>query len=667
MLGSEPVLGRAFAPGEDVPGNDNVVVIGNALWQQLYGNDPRVLGSKILLNGVPMTVVGVARPGFDYPTKASVWIPTAFDIMRVPAGGVFFWRTIGRLKPGLSIAQAQKMLEADGEHLSPGRKREDWERLELIPLRAQLAANTRQASLVLLGAIGFVLLIACANVANLLLTRTTERRGELMIRAALGASRARLTQQLLSESLLLSLIAAVASMGVAYWASKLAGIAQPAELAAQQYTILDWRVAGFAIGIALVTGILSGVVPAWLIRSFQPSGDLARAQGPAPRAGRLRGVLIAIQVALTMILLAGSVTMGRGFLRLLGTDIGFHPDHLVTLSVSLTGTPEEGDTRPAAYYRDVSQRLRSVQGVESAAAIDFLPLEARMFIGGNLFTDSGSETPGVIFGRITPDYFRTMRTQIVYGREFTAADRGRVAIVTEGVARQIAEGSSVIGRRIHRRNEEDTFTIIGVVRPTRYAGPERPGVEQMFLPADSYPPSFATFVARVSGDATDALARCRDAVQSVDRDVPVFAVKTFQRRLDETLAAPRFRTTIFLFFGGFALLLAIAGIYGVSSYSVTQRRREIGVRIAIGASAQGVRAMVLRQALWPIGAGMVIGLTGAAWQGRVLEHLLPAAPPVDVRASAAAALVLALVAIFAIWSATRRILELNPMEVLKSE
>jgi predicted permease len=667
MLGSEPVLGRAFAPGEDVPGNDNAVIVSHALWQQLYGNDPRVLGSKILLNGVPMTVVGVARPGFDYPAKASVWIPTAFDIMRVPAGGVFFWRTIGRLKPGLTMTQAQKMLEADGEHLDPGRKREDLERLELIPLRAQLAANTRQASLVLLGAIGFVLLIACANVANLLLTRTAERRSELMIRAALGASRARLTQQLLSESVLLSAIAAVASLGIAYWASKLAAVAQPAELAAQKYTIFDWRVAGFAIGIALVTGILSGVVPAWLIRNLQPSGDLARTQGPAPRAGRLRGVLIAIQVALTVVLLAGSATMARGFLRLLGTDIGFQPDHLVTLSVSLTGTPQESDSRKAGYYRDVLLRLRSVQDVESAAAIDFLPLEAHFFIGGNLLTESGVETPPVIFGRVTPDYFRTMDTRIVYGREFTAADRGRVAILTEGVASKIAEGSSIIGRRVRRSNEEEPFTVIGVVRAIRYQGPAEPGMEQMFVSAASNPPIFATFIAKVSANAADALARCRDAVQSVDRDVPVFAVKTFRQRLDETLAAPRFRTTIFLFFGGFALLLAIAGIYGVSSYSVTQRRREIGVRIAIGASARGVRAMVLRQALWPIGAGMSIGLIGAAWQGRLLGHLLPAAPPVDVPAAAAAAVVLALVAIFAIWSATRRILELNPIEVLKWE
>jgi putative ABC transport system permease protein len=675
-LGSEPMLGRAFAPSEDVAGNDGVAVISHSLWQQFYGGDPRILGSKLVLSGVPMTIIGIAPPGLDYPSKASVWTPTFFDYDRLAKTGVIAMQMIGRMKSGLNFGQAEQIFEAESElYLHPSIvKLNPANRPRLIPLQEQLAKNIRQASLVLLAAIGFVLLIACANVANLLLTRTTERRGELVIRAALGASRARLVQQLLSESVLLSFTAAATGLAVAYWATKLAAYVQPAALAAQVYTILDWRVLGFAMGIAVLTGLLFGVVPAWMVRHLQPSGDLVRMHSSGPRTARLRSVLIAMQAALTLVLLAGSVTMGRSFLHLLGTDIGFRTDHLVTVSVSLAGIADRSESHHREYGRQVLDRLRSVPGVESAAAVDFLPLVEQMFMGAHLITETGRETSVVVFGKVTSDYFRTMGTEIVYGREFLPADAkadNYNAIVTEGLAREVADGSSVIGRKVAQKRFDgsgaNTFTIVGVVRPVRYHGPEGPATEQIFFPADRYFPGFATFIARVHGDAADSLAVCRDAVQSVDREIPVFGVKTYQQRLDETLAVPRFRTTVFLFFGGFALLLAIAGIYGVSSYSITQRRREIGVRIAIGASAQGVRAMILRQALWPIGAGMLIGFAGAAWQGKLLEHLLSSAPSIDLSACAASAVLLAAVAILSIWSATSRVLELNPIEVLKAE
>jgi putative ABC transport system permease protein len=307
-----------------------------------------------------------------------------------------------------------------------------------------------------------------------------------------------------------------------------------------------------------------------------------------------------------------------------------------------------------------------VPGVESASAAYSLPVD-NMFGVGTITLDSGRESSPLLNNRVTPDYFRTMGLPLLYGREFTAADTGNVVILSEGIARQVAEGPAVLGKKIFPLDNKEPFTIVGVVRATRYFSPESEVREQYSLPIAQEPPDYATFVARVRGDAKDFVAACRDALQSIDRNVPVFDAKTLDQRFEETIAVPRFRTTIFLFFGGFAMLLAIAGIYGVSSYSITQRRREIGVRIAIGASAQGVRAMILRQALWPIAAGMLIGIGGAAWQGRVLEHLLSSAPPVDMAACAASAVVLAAVAIVSIWFATGRVLELNPIEVLKSE
>ena len=277
-LGTEPTLGRAFAPSEDVPGNDGVAVISHALWQQIFAGDPRVLGSKLILNGTPSTIIGVAPPGFDYPHKSSAWTPTGFDLKRFPNKGAA-WDPFGRLKPGVSLAQARQMFDAEAARLPrANRGCKIFRPPKLVPLKANLAQDIREASLILMIAVGFILLIACANVANLLLTRTTERRSELIIRAALGASRARLVQQLMSESVLLSSIAAAAGLAVAYWASKLATLSQPAQLSSQKYTILDWRVLGFAAGVAILTGLLFGVVPAL---AGPPSSALGRSRPPA--------------------------------------------------------------------------------------------------------------------------------------------------------------------------------------------------------------------------------------------------------------------------------------------------------------------------------------------------------------------------------------------------
>jgi len=471
VLGVDLPLGRAFAPSEDVPGNDAVAVISHSLWQQVYAGDPDVLGRTIMLNGVPQTIVGVAPRGLDYPQKSAVWTPTAFDLNRLPNKGAA-WAPFGRLKRGLSIEAAEPMFEAEAKKSAPeitwSADNSQFPRPRLIPLKDDLSESIRETALTLMAATGFILLIACANVANLLLTRTTERTGELTIRAALGASRARLAQQLLTESVALSALAAAAGLAVAYGAAKLATLTEPAALAAQEYTILDWRVLGFAVCVAALTGILFGVAPAWLARQLQPSSGVVRANQTGRQTSRLRTLLIAMQVALTVVLLAGSMTMGRGLEKLLGTNLGFRTEHLVSLNVSLAGTNLKSAAQRSAYYAEALARLRAINGAESAAAAFTLPLDS-MFGIGTVRTDAGVETKTLLDNRVTPDYFRTMGSALVYGREFTAQDGPNVAVISEGMARVFGGGAAALGHSFTLRfdSAKRPVTIVGVVQPAR--------------------------------------------------------------------------------------------------------------------------------------------------------------------------------------------------------
>jgi putative ABC transport system permease protein len=673
MLGSPTLIGRSFAPGEDIPGKNAVAVVGYGLWQQWFGGDPRAIGSTIRLNGVPLTVIGVARPGFDYPSGASVWAPTAFEFDRLPKTGVTIWDTLGRLKTGLTLRQAESMFEAEVEHRSPGYAsgQDGINRPRLIPLREQLAGSIGKASLVLMGAVASVLLIACANIANLLLTRVTERRQEWMIRAALGATRARLLQQLVAEGVLLSFAGAAAGVLVAYWASKIAGLAQPAQIGLQEYRLLDWRVLGFGVGIAMLTGIGFGVFPAWLVSRLQPGEDVVRSRAGTygPRVGRVRSVLIAMQVALTLVLLAGSAVMGRGFLKLLGTDLGFRTDRVVTVSVSLAGTRYDPEDRTRQYYRDALDRLRAVPGVVSAAGVQNLPLASNAYQGATLQVESGRKVPFVSVVSVTPDYLRTMHTEVLQRREFTSADQKGsepVVIVNQAFVTNAVGTEPVIGRRLMGLRKGG-MTIIGVARTVRYAGPAYEGHAQICLPHEQASPGFMTFVARVRGEPKDYIAICRDAIQSVEPSVPVFGARTLGDWLGERLAKPRFYTTAITFFGSFALLLAVIGIYGVASYSIAQRTHEIGIRIAAGASPERVRAVTARQQLLPVAAGVVIGVAAAVGLGRFLEHLMTGAEPIGLAGCVGAAAFVALVALGTTWAATQRLIKLQVMEVLRAD
>jgi putative ABC transport system permease protein len=671
VLGTQPVLGRGFTSGDDVdgtgwgsPGRNAVAVIGYGLWQALFGGDPKALGATVRVDGTPLTIVGIAPAGFDYPGKVALWKPAAFS------RGNNGWEVVGRLKPGVTRAQARQAFAAEADRLWPDRTpvQKAQSPSRITELRDQLAGPTKSASLVLLASVALILLIACTNVANLLLARTADRAAELSIRSALGASRARLTQQLLTESVLLALAASIAGVFVAFWTTSIAAKVQPAPIASQAYSVLDGRVLGFAIGISVLSGLLFGALPslfAGRVHTFEARGS------SNSRASRLvREGLVAAQVMLAVVLLTSSLSVGSAFLQLMRINRGFVPSGLVTVNISLQGTTHEGGGRSLAYFEEALARVRRLPGVQSASATEFLPMYSTGGIGGVFAVDG---RPGKVGAGVVPvfsDYFRTMGGRIVAGREFTAAEvRGnaKVAMVNERFAAQFGAPADALGHQIFREPRK----IIGVVQGMDYRNakndPTDANPRHVFIPSTTPGGFFSTLVARVDGRAEDRLAMVRDAVQSVDPQVPVFGVKTMEQRLDEALARPQFYRTAVSSFAAFALLLAMIGIYGVVSYTVARRTHEMGVRMALGTTPAGLRVSLLRQGLLTIGVGAVLGIAGAVLSGRFLESLVEGARPADAMTYAGTVMSIASIAAAGIWVATRPLARLDIVEILRAE
>jgi putative ABC transport system permease protein len=638
VLGSHPVLGTAFTPNDDVngtgwglPGPNAVAVIGYGLWQQLFGGDPKVLGATIRIDGIPLTVVGVAPPGFDYPGQAVLWKPAAFS------PGNNGWGTVARLKPGVSWPRARAAFAIEAERLTKLAGVGNSLRPSLTSLQDGLAGPVKNASLMFMGAVVLVLLIACTNVANLLIARTTDRATELSIHSALGASRTRLTRQLLTECLLLSFVATLAGLLIAFWTTSSANHASH-------------------------------------IRAFGSRGT------SSSRGSRLlRQSLVATQVMLTMILLAASVCLGRAFVHLMNIDRGYDVQGVVTAGVSLDGTTHQQDQHQLPYFEEVLDRLRRLPGVRAASATEFLPLYASAFVGGPFGLDGRPPAHNSTLIPVLSGYFQTMGGRILYGREFTEAEvrsGAKVAVVNERFANeQSAAGFGAPQDILNHQLTIDGDTprkIVGVVRGMDYeTDPTLAGSNQVFVPSETPGNFFSTFVVRVEetvdGRAEDHLAAIRDTIQSVDPQVPVFSVKTMQQRLDEVFSRPKFYRTAVWIFAAFALLLAVLGIYGIVSYAVVQRTQDMGIRMALGRTPVQLRGMLLRDGLLMVMAGAVPGIAGAQLTGRFLESLMDGAKPIGLGTSAGLVFLFALVASTSIWSATRRIASLDITAILRSE
>lgn len=667
VLGVQPVLGRGFAPEDDVdgtgwglPGRNAVAVIAYGLWQNLFGGDPKVLGATIRVDGNPLTVVGVAPAGFDYPGKAVLWKPAAFS------PGNNGWGAVARLKPGVSWRQAQAAFLVETKRLVPESGRGHDLQPTMTSLQDGLAGPVKDSSLLFMGAMLLVLLIACTNVANLLLARTADRGGEFFLRLALGASRARLTRQLLTECLLLSFVAGLGGMFLAWSTTLLIGAVQPPPLGTQSYSVLDWRVLAFTLALSVMTAFLFGALPSLYAGRIHLVPT--RASNATRRSRMLREILVGVQVTLTLALLAASVSVGRAQVQLMSADRGYVVKGVATVNVSLDGTTHQLDNRQLPYFEEVLDRIRKLPGVRSASATEFLPLDASAFVGGPFGIDGRSAALNSTMIPVFSGYFQTMGVAMLYGREFTEAEvhsGARVAVVNERFAAEFGAPRDAVGHQLTTAGEEP-WTIVGVVKGMEYeTDPTLAHGSQVFIPSQT--PGSATFVARVQGRAEDHLAAIRDAIQSVDQLVPVFGARTMEQRLDEVFARPRFYRTAVWFFAGFAALLVLLGIHGIVSYAVTQRTQEMGVRLALGTTPTRLRGMLLRQGLLTVLAGVMPGIAGGYLVGRFLQFLVAGAKPVGLAASGYLVLCFALVAAASIWSATRRISCLDVTAIIRSE
>ena len=514
--------------------------------------------------------------------------------------------------------------------------------------------------------VALILLIACTNVANLLMARTAGRASEFSIRSALGAGRARLTQQLLTECVLLSLAAAIAGFAVAFATTSIATRLQPAALASQTYSLLDSRVLAFATGVSLLSGLFFGVLPALYASRLHTFGSRGSSDVRGARA--IRDTLVAAQVMLTIVLLIASLSLGRAFTAIMHLDRGFERSGVITAGVSLEGTHVETDTGRLAYFQEVLDRLRRLPGVRSASSTQFLPLIAKGFTGGRFSLDGRRASENSMVVPVLPDYFRTMGTQILAGREFTAADlrsSAETAVVNDGFARQFGQPGELLGRHVDIGNSQ--WTIVGVVKRMDYLADGANGSQIFRLSRSPGGWPGSTFVVKVAGRAEDRLAVVRDTIRSVDPQVPVFGVKTLDQRMAENFARPQFYKTAITCFAAFALLLAIIGIYGIVSYSVARRTHEMGVRMALGATPESLRAVLLRQGLLPIVAGAIPGIALAILSGRLLESLVEGARSVEPAAYAGSLMFIAAIAAAGIWIATRPIARLDITEILRTD
>lgn len=678
VYGVKPVLGRFFAPEEDAVGKNHVVVLSHPFWQRVFGGARDVVGRVIQLNGESYNVIGVAPPDFGQASKVDTWVPMGFkpDETANDARGAHYLGAIGRLRPGVSVAQARAELELLAAQLA--RQYPDSDKgwgVTMTPMRDYAVRDVRTVLYTLLGAVGCVLLIACANIANLLLARATARHREISIRTALGASRFRLVRQLLTESVLLALAGGVAGLLLARWGLDLLLALAPTTLPRTSDIRLDGVVLFFALALSVLTGVIFGIAPALLAAHTDVSEGLKQgARGSTDARGRLRGTLVVIEVAFALVLLGGAGLLARSFMQLTHVDPGFVPEHATVLRLALPEKKYEKPEQQNAFSDALLARLRVLPGVQAVGLTHALPLIGDWVLG---FKIEGrpevapSDMPSTNYYAVSPDYFRAMGIRLIRGRLFTPQDDARaprVALINETLARQFFPNEDPIGKRILVTQGPDAWRqIVGIVGDTKQYGVDKATTSQTYEPFAQNPFDSLNIVLRTTGSSTALAGMLRPAVYAVDKDQPVGVIRPLEDILGDTIAKQRFAMLLLVVFSLVALVIAAVGIYGVMAYSVVQRTGEFGIRMALGAQRSDVLRLVLSHAGKLVGVGLLLGLGATIATSRVMGSMLFQTNSRDPLTFALTTLLLAAVALAACLLPARRATRVNPIEALRNE
>lgn len=683
VFDEQPVAGRFFTPAEEKYGSGGAAVIGYAFWQSHFGGNPGALGAKVRVQDRTLTIVGVMPPGFSFPEKTQIWLPMNALELDTPSRSAHNYLVVGRLKPGVTVEQAQAQMTAIAGRLEQQYPPSNTGKSSaVVPLSEDEVGSMRPTLVLMLGAVALVLLIACANVSNLLLAKATARTREIAIRAAVGASRGRIVRQLTTESVVLALAAGVLGLLLALWGSTALAALAPKNVPRIDEVRIDGWVLVFTFAISVAASLLFGLAPALhaskvdLNESLKLGGARATSGGAA---GRIRGALVVAEIALSVVLLAGAGLLIRSFAALHDVALGFRPENVLVVETSVPSSNEESARGALRFYKDLLAQIATVPGVVAAGGTAAPP--GQTISNGAYFIDrlpTREErmiaAPQAIFSIVTPGAFRALDIPLRRGRDFSGEDSydaPGAAIINEALARASFGKQDPIGRSIVCGLDMRSIRpmrIVGVVGDVRQNGPAATPRPEIYMPFEQHP-GRSTDLSLVVRTTTEPLALAqtlRLKAQGISADVPV-RFTTMEAKLGQNVAAPRFRTLLLGTFAGLAVLLAMAGVYGVMAYVVGQRTGEIGLRIALGADPKHVMGLVLGQGLKLAGAGLAIGLVAAVGASKLLAKLLFHVKPTDPATYAAVAFVLGVVAVAACYVPARRAMQVDPLVALRQD
>jgi putative ABC transport system permease protein len=687
LLGVNPVLGRTFAPDDGKPGQPNVVVISYGFWQRRFGGDGQVIGRKIKLNNQEVTVIGVLPAGFGWHLQkgsmaskpAEMWSPWQVSNETRQRQGRFA-SAVARLKPGVTFAQAQAEMDTIGARLEKEYPEfnTQWG-VNVVPLRTQFTGEIRRPLLILLGAVGFVLLIACANVANLLLARAAARKKEIAVRAGLGASRSRIARQLLTESLLLSAIGGILGLLLAWWGTRALIALSPPALMDLHDVGVNLPVLAFALGVSLLTGIIFGLVPALEAARFDLQESLKEGGkniGGSARSHRFRNLFVVMQVALALVLLVGAGLLLKSLNRLQSVDPGFNPKNVLTMRVSLPMEKYDSESKRVDFFKRAVEQVQALPGVEAAGATNFLPFDGPHSGTGVEIQGEPKRPPGqeLITGICVTDanYFQAMQIPLKRGRLFTsqeATEMRHVVVVNETFVRKNLAGLDPIGKRVTIDMKDDNVPteIVGIVGDNKHMGLDSEIEPMAYWPHPELTYPFMTLVIRTRGEATNIGPAARGVIHNLDPQQPVGDMSTMEGLLAKSVVRSRFNTTLLSVFSLVALVMAAVGIYGVMSYSVLQRTHEIGVRMALGAQNSDVLSLVVKQGVVLGLVGVAAGLIASFALTRLIVTLLFEVTATDASTFCAVAVGLFAITLVACYIPARRATKVDPLVALRYE